>query len=53
MTGLIDSAERNTQKTPSGNSVMVMAGVKPTAITYVMLVNPFAMDAVKTVQIHG
>jgi hypothetical protein len=53
MTGLIISKEYNAQTTLSGVSAMVMAHVKPVAINYVMFVNPFAMNAVKTTQIHS
>jgi len=52
MTGLIVGAEYNAQTTLSGVPAMVMACVKPIAIDYTMFVNPFAMNAVKTAQIH-
>ena len=53
VTGFIISAEYNTQTTLSGHSAMVMARVKPIGINYVMFVNPFATNAVKTAQIHS
>ena len=46
-------AEYIAQTTLSGVPAMVMACVKPIAINYAMFVNPFAMDAVKTAQIHS
>ena len=53
VTGLIAGAEFNAQITLSGVPAMVMARVKPIAIKYVMIVNPFSTDAVKTAQIHS
>jgi len=53
MTGLIVVVEYNAQTTFSDIPVMVMAHVKPVAINDVMFVNPFAMNAVKTTQIHS
>jgi len=53
VTGLIVSAEYNTQTTLSGVPAMVMACVKPIAIDYVMIVYPYATNAVKTAQIHS
>jgi len=53
VTGLIVGAEYNTQTTLSSVPAMVMACVKPIAINYVMFVNPFATNAVKTTQIHS
>jgi hypothetical protein len=53
VTGLIVGAEYNAQTTLSGVPAMVMAHVKPIAINYVMFVNPFAPNAVKTAQIHS
>jgi len=42
----------NAPTTLSGVPVMVIAHVKPIAITYAMFVNPFATNGVKTAQIH-
>jgi hypothetical protein len=53
VTGLIVVTEYNAQTTLSGVQAMVMARVKPIAINYAMFVNPFAMNAVKTAQIHS
>jgi len=53
MTGLIIVAEYNAPTTLSGIPAMVMAGVKCITINYSMFVNPFAMNAVKTAQIHS
>ena len=53
MTGFIVGAEYNGHPTLSGVPAMVMARVKPIAINYVMFVNPFATNAVKTTQIHS
>jgi len=52
VTGLIIGAEHNSQTTLSGVPAMVMACVKPIAINYAVFVHPFAMNAVKTAQIH-
>jgi hypothetical protein len=51
--GLIVGAEFNAQTTLSAVPPMVMARVKPIAIHYTMLVNPFATNAVKTTQNHS
>jgi len=48
VTGLIVGTEHNAQTTLSGVPAMVMAGGKPIPINYAMLVNRFAMNAVKT-----
>jgi hypothetical protein len=53
VTGLIVGAEYNAQTTLSGVPAMVTACVKPIAINYAMFVNPFAMNAVPTAQIHS
>jgi len=53
MTGLIVGAAYNVQTTLSGVLAMVMVCVKPIAINYVMFVNPFASNAVKTALIHS
>jgi len=53
MTGLIVSTEYHVQTNYSGVPAMVMARVKPIASNYVMFVNPFAKNAVKTAQIHS
>jgi len=53
VTGLVVVAEYNAQTTLSGVPAMVMARVKHIAIDYVMFVNPFATNAVKTAQIHS
>jgi hypothetical protein len=53
VTGLIVGTEYNTQTTLSGVPARVMAPVKPIAINYVMFVNPFATNAVKTTQIYS
>jgi hypothetical protein len=50
--GLIAGAEDNTQTTVSRIPAMVMARVKPIAINYEILVNPFATNAVNTAQIR-
>ena len=49
---LIVGAEYNTQTTLSGIPAMAMAHVQPLALDYAMFVNPFATNAVKTIQIH-
>jgi len=48
VTGLIISAEYNAQSTHSGDLVMVMAAGNDIPINYVMFVNHFGMNAVKT-----
>jgi len=53
VTGLIVGAGYNTQTTLSGVLAMVMARVKPIAINDAMFVNPIAMNAVNTAQIHS
>jgi hypothetical protein len=53
VTGFIVGAEHNAQRTLSGVPAMVMARVKPIAINYAMFVNPFAMNEVKSAQIHS
>lgn len=53
VTGLIIGAEYNAQKTVSGVPAMGMACVMPIGINYVMFVNLFATNAVKTPQIHS
>jgi len=53
VTGLIVGEDYNTQTTFSGVLALVMAQMKPIAINYVMFVNPFAMNAVRTTQIHS
>jgi hypothetical protein len=53
VTGLIAGTKYNAQTTHSGVSAMVMARVKTIAITYVMFVNPFATNAVKTTQVYS
>ena len=53
VTGLIVGAEYNAQTTLSGVVAMIIALVKPIAINYAMIVNPFAMNAVKTAKIHS
>jgi len=53
VTGLIVSAEYNAQTTLSSVPAMVMARVKPIAINYAILVNPFATNAAKTTQIYS
>jgi hypothetical protein len=52
MTGLIVGAEYNAQTTLSGVLAIVMARLKPIAINYVMFVNPFTTNVVKTAQIN-
>ncbi|KAF8544585.1 hypothetical protein BDD12DRAFT_872548 [Trichophaea hybrida] len=51
--GFIVGAEYNAQTTLSGIRAMVMACVNPIAINCTMFVNLFAMNAVKTTQIHS
>jgi len=51
VTGLIVSAEYNTQTTLPGLPAMVMACMKPIASNYEMFVNPFAVNVVITTQI--
>jgi len=51
--GLIVGAKYNTPTTLSGLLAMVISHVKPIAINYAMIVNPFATNAVKTVQIRS
>jgi hypothetical protein len=46
-------AEYNPQTTLAGIAAMVMARVKPIAMNHAMFLNPFATNAVKTVQIHS
>jgi len=53
MTGLIISAEYNTQPSLAGVPGMAMARVKPIAINFAMFVNPFATSGVKNTQIHS
>jgi len=53
MTGLIVAPDYNTKPTLSGYPAMIMAQVKPVAINYVMFINPFATNVVKTAQIHS
>jgi len=53
VTGLIVGIEYNAQTTLSAIPAMVMACVKPIAINYAMIVNSFAMNAVKTALIHS
>jgi len=53
VTGLIVGAEYHAQATLSGVPAMVMARVNHIASNYVMFVNPFATNAVKTTQIHS
>jgi len=53
MAGLIMCAEYNAQTMLSDIPAMVMAHVKPIAINYGMFVNPFAINSVKTTQIHS
>jgi len=53
MTNCIVGAEYSTQRTISGIPAMVMASVKTIATNYAMFVNPFAMNAVKTAQMHS
>jgi hypothetical protein len=52
VTGLIVGAEYNAQTIHFGLPAMIMARVKPIAINYVMFVNTFALNTVKTTQIH-
>jgi hypothetical protein len=52
MASIIIGTEYNTQMTHSGILVLIMVSVQPIAIKYGMFVNPFAMDTVKTTQIH-
>jgi hypothetical protein len=52
MASIIIGTEYNTQMTHSGILVLIMVSVQPIAIKYGMFVNPFAMDTVKTIQIH-
>jgi len=44
VTGLIVGAEYNTQTAFTGIPVMVMACMKPIAMNYTMIVNPFATN---------
>jgi len=53
VTGLIVGTEYNAQTMLPGVPAMVMSHVKPIAINYVMFVNSFATNAVKTAQIHS
>jgi hypothetical protein len=53
LTGLIVCAECNTQTTVSGVPAMVIACVTPIAMDYMMFVNPFTTNAVKTALIHS
>jgi len=53
VTRLTIGAEYYTQIALLGVPSMVMARVKPIAINYVMFVNPFASNAVKTALIHS
>jgi len=53
MTGLIVGAESNTQTTHSAVPAMVMARAKAIATNYLMFVNTFVPNAVKTAQIHS
>jgi hypothetical protein len=52
VTGLIVGAEYNAQTTLLPVPAMVMAHVKPIAISYVMFENPFATNEVRTAQIQ-
>jgi len=53
VTGLTIGAGYNAQTTLSGIPAMVRAYVKPIAVNYAMIVNPFATNAVKTTHIHS
>lgn len=53
VTGLIGRAEYYAKTTLSGVPTMVMPRSKPMAVHYVMLVNPFATNVVKTTQIRN
>jgi len=53
VTGLIVGVQYSGQITLSAILAIVMARVKPIAINYVMFGNPFAMNAVKSTQIHS
>jgi len=53
VTGITLGAEYNGQTTLPRIPVIVMESVKPIAVHYVVFVNPFAMNAVETAQIHS
>jgi len=53
VTGLIVIKEYNSQTTLAHIAAMVMARMKPIAIKCAMLVNPFVINVVKTVQIQS
>jgi len=53
MTGLIACTDYNAQTTLSGVRVIFMARVKPIAFNYVMFVNQFDPNVVRTAQIHS
>jgi hypothetical protein len=51
--GLLVRAEYYTQTTASGDPVMVMARMKPIAIIYLMLPNPFSRNLVKLTEANS
>jgi len=53
VTGFLVIAEYNAQMTLSCLPAIIMACVMPVAIKFVMFLTPFAMNAVKTTQIHS